>query len=338
MSDQQEQIQEFPSVVELNVGGSLYTTRLSTLRKDPTSMLGVMFSGRHKVDKTSDGRFFIDRDGGLFKYILEYLRDEKLPPVSEAAIEVYQEACFYQIAGLTEILETYEIVQRVKKKDMLVTLVRDKLGEEYKLLLRKIIYLIEKKQSEFLEKCFDSQEEYNPESGRTTYEYQKVETYRQVNICVLEKDQARCTLCHMKMPIPTATRSASGYFLTGSHLPEVCLPASLPPSLVKDYILKDISGKGWCVSQSHTCQWNWTGSPHGEYPCTGQAVARVASSSGTIQRQPFPAHRRMWRNHANGYKTTPEGRKPTRSPPQSAMFEQGLNAFCIVVRLPLVEN
>ena len=99
MSDQLEPVQEFPSIVELNVGGSLYTTRLSTLRKDPTSMLAVMFSGRHMIDRTNDGRFFIDRDGSSFKCILQYLRDGKSPPIS-GAVEVYEEACYYQIAGL----------------------------------------------------------------------------------------------------------------------------------------------------------------------------------------------------------------------------------------------
>ena len=38
-------------------------------------MLAVMFSGRHHATKGGDGRYFIDRDGTHFRYILNYLRD-----------------------------------------------------------------------------------------------------------------------------------------------------------------------------------------------------------------------------------------------------------------------
>lgn len=58
----------FASTVKLNVGGKIYKTTLNTLRKDPDSMLCVMFSGRYevKVDE-EDGAYFIDRDGKLFR-------------------------------------------------------------------------------------------------------------------------------------------------------------------------------------------------------------------------------------------------------------------------------
>jgi hypothetical protein len=38
-----------PNIVELNVGGMLFTTTLSTLTKDPSSMLFSMFSGKWKT-------------------------------------------------------------------------------------------------------------------------------------------------------------------------------------------------------------------------------------------------------------------------------------------------
>jgi hypothetical protein len=44
-----------PSVVELNVGGIPYITRLETLRRYPQSMLGAMFSRRQKLSKASVG-------------------------------------------------------------------------------------------------------------------------------------------------------------------------------------------------------------------------------------------------------------------------------------------
>ena len=64
------------SRVTLNVGGVRYETSIATLRSTPGTMLDAMFSGRHAMDPDdSDGAHFLDRDGGHFKYVLEYLRD-----------------------------------------------------------------------------------------------------------------------------------------------------------------------------------------------------------------------------------------------------------------------
>jgi hypothetical protein len=71
---------DFPEVVELNVGGVFYSTSLTTLIKEPDSLLGEIFTGKNKdaIMKDSKGRFFLDRDGVLFRYILDYLRNQKL--------------------------------------------------------------------------------------------------------------------------------------------------------------------------------------------------------------------------------------------------------------------
>lgn len=70
----------FPPVVELNVGGVFYTTTLATLTRDEESLLGRMFTGRapSPVLRDAKGKYFIDRDGVLFRYVLDYLRNEKL--------------------------------------------------------------------------------------------------------------------------------------------------------------------------------------------------------------------------------------------------------------------
>ena len=73
-----KQTKVFDKVITVNVGGTRYTTTLSTLTKYPDSMLGVMFSGRHDLPQQEDGSYFIDRDGEVFKYILMYLRDRDL--------------------------------------------------------------------------------------------------------------------------------------------------------------------------------------------------------------------------------------------------------------------
>uniref|UniRef100_A0A8C2YXY7 Potassium channel tetramerization domain containing 7 n=1 Tax=Cyclopterus lumpus TaxID=8103 RepID=A0A8C2YXY7_CYCLU len=61
--------QEFPEVISLNVGGTYFTTRLSTLRRYEDTMLAAMFSGRHYIPRDAEGRYFIDRDGTYF-YII----------------------------------------------------------------------------------------------------------------------------------------------------------------------------------------------------------------------------------------------------------------------------
>lgn len=66
-------------VVQLNVGGHLYTTSLSTLRKYPDSKLAELFSGQAKLPTDGEGRFFIDHDGSRFRSILEFLRSDLLP-------------------------------------------------------------------------------------------------------------------------------------------------------------------------------------------------------------------------------------------------------------------
>jgi hypothetical protein len=66
-------IQEFKSLVMLDVGGCRFTTSLTTLQRFPDTMIGAMFSGRHALP-TAGEYFFIDRDGTHFRHILNFLR------------------------------------------------------------------------------------------------------------------------------------------------------------------------------------------------------------------------------------------------------------------------
>ena len=66
----------FASTIKLNVGGKIYKTTLDTLKKDPDSMLCAMFSGRFELKADEDdGAYFIDRDGKLFRWVLNQLLD-----------------------------------------------------------------------------------------------------------------------------------------------------------------------------------------------------------------------------------------------------------------------
>ncbi|XP_072368467.1 BTB/POZ domain-containing protein KCTD16-like isoform X2 [Scyliorhinus torazame] len=100
-----------PEVVELNVGGQVYFTRLSTLTSLPNSVLGRMFghkrnSGSPDLARDNRGRFFIDRDGFLFRYILDYLRDRAvvLPELFPEKLRLRREAEFFQLPDLVRML------------------------------------------------------------------------------------------------------------------------------------------------------------------------------------------------------------------------------------------
>ncbi|KAK3594216.1 hypothetical protein CHS0354_010426 [Potamilus streckersoni] len=103
-------LHSLPKVINLNVGGRTFATRLSTLQKYPDSMLAGMFSGRHELDKDDKGSYFIDRDGTYFEYILNFLRNEDDVPPFSVTEEVLKEAVYYSIQPLVNILQSSPII------------------------------------------------------------------------------------------------------------------------------------------------------------------------------------------------------------------------------------
>lgn len=98
--------------IRLDVGGSVFTTSRLTLTRDSDSMLAAMFSGRHHVTQEDDGTVFIDRDGTHFRYILNYLRDggvnqDSLPRDRQVLKELRNEAVYFQLNGLVQIIEKF---------------------------------------------------------------------------------------------------------------------------------------------------------------------------------------------------------------------------------------
>ncbi|KAF7654777.1 hypothetical protein LDENG_00064750 [Lucifuga dentata] len=105
MAHTDTQTSSFPEIVELNVGGQVYVTQLETLTAVPNSLLWTKFtqSSPGELPKDSKGRFFFDRDGFLFRYILDYLRDSELvlPDFFKERRRLQKEADFYQLPDLT---------------------------------------------------------------------------------------------------------------------------------------------------------------------------------------------------------------------------------------------
>lgn len=117
--------------VRLNVGGQMFETTASTLTRDAGSMLDALCrddsplaqinaaatTASEKEDESSSktddnnnnnnnsssntvGVVFIDRDGKLFRYVLNFLRDGVLPQDKVVLRSLYREAKYYEIKSL----------------------------------------------------------------------------------------------------------------------------------------------------------------------------------------------------------------------------------------------
>jgi hypothetical protein len=102
-------VSKFPNdIIKLNVGGFKYETTLNTITSDSDSMLANMFSGRHLMKPDSEGYYFIDRDGDIFKYVVKYLRDKRLnlDTIDTSIVKnIRDEAGYFQINGLVEVCD-----------------------------------------------------------------------------------------------------------------------------------------------------------------------------------------------------------------------------------------
>ena len=99
-------------IVYLNVGGTVYTTTSDTLNNDGGGYLSILVrnqstEGRVENTLSKDGNIFIDRNGTLFEYILDFLRNGRLPSrLSDVLlVDLRDEAMFYQIPELVQLLE-----------------------------------------------------------------------------------------------------------------------------------------------------------------------------------------------------------------------------------------
>ncbi|XP_040895424.1 uncharacterized protein LOC121182868 [Toxotes jaculatrix] len=96
--------------VHIDVGGHMYTSSLATLTKYPESRIGRLFDGSEPIVLDSlKQHYFIDRDGHMFRYILNFLRTSKLliPDDFKEYSLLYEEAGFFQLAPLQTELERW---------------------------------------------------------------------------------------------------------------------------------------------------------------------------------------------------------------------------------------
>ncbi|CAF1248355.1 unnamed protein product [Rotaria sp. Silwood1] len=95
---------EESEIIQLNVGGTYYTTSKATLCSQE-SMLKSLFQFPLVYDQQK--RIFIDRDGQHFRYILNYLRDSYIDIPSDPIVqnELLREAQYYCLDNLVKFLK-----------------------------------------------------------------------------------------------------------------------------------------------------------------------------------------------------------------------------------------
>jgi hypothetical protein len=102
--------------VHIDVGGILYTSSLETLTKHSDSLISKMFNGSVPIVLDSlKQHYFIDRDGKLFRHVLNFMRTGhvSLPSNFDDYEGLFGEARFYE---LTEMVARLEAIAEARRK------------------------------------------------------------------------------------------------------------------------------------------------------------------------------------------------------------------------------
>ncbi|XP_063986802.1 BTB/POZ domain-containing protein Tiwaz isoform X1 [Diachasmimorpha longicaudata] len=98
----------YTAPVHIDVGGTIYTSSLETLTKYPESRLAKLFNGNIPIMLDSlKQHYFIDRDGGMFRHILNFMRNSRLLiPDNFADLDLLlEEARYFDIGPMCRQLE-----------------------------------------------------------------------------------------------------------------------------------------------------------------------------------------------------------------------------------------
>ncbi|XP_065368161.1 BTB/POZ domain-containing protein Tiwaz isoform X3 [Calliphora vicina] len=112
----------YTAPVHIDVGGTIYTSSLETLTKYPDSKLAKLFNGSIPIVLDSlKQHYFIDRDGGMFRHILNFMRNSRLLiaddfPDLELLLE---EARYFEVEPMIKQLESMR-KDRVRNGNYLV--------------------------------------------------------------------------------------------------------------------------------------------------------------------------------------------------------------------------
>ncbi|KAK2166597.1 hypothetical protein LSH36_37g02000 [Paralvinella palmiformis] len=109
----------YTAPVHIDVGGSIYTSSLETLTKFPESKLARLFNGSIPIILDSlKQHYFIDRDGKMFRHVLNFLRTSRLvlPQGFNEFDLLYDEARYYDIPQMVKAVEQSRTVKYIKSE------------------------------------------------------------------------------------------------------------------------------------------------------------------------------------------------------------------------------
>ena len=95
------------SIVSLDVGGTIFKTRLSTMLKYPGSKLVKMYNEGEKIKNLN--YFFLDTDAEYFRVVLNFLRNGKI-------IKLEDENLYDGVLDLAKYLELDELVKLLERE------------------------------------------------------------------------------------------------------------------------------------------------------------------------------------------------------------------------------
>jgi len=107
----------FTAPVHIDVGGTIYTSSLETLTKFSESRLAKMFSGSIPIVLDSlKQHYFIDRDGQMFRHVLNFVRNSRLllPEDFSDVDLLLEEAKYYDIVAMVKALEQLRLDRRIR--------------------------------------------------------------------------------------------------------------------------------------------------------------------------------------------------------------------------------
>ncbi|CAG0889307.1 unnamed protein product [Darwinula stevensoni] len=109
----------YTAPVHIDVGGTIYTSSLETLTKFPESRLAKMFNGTIPIVLDSlKQHYFIDRDGKMFRHILNFMRNSRLvlPEGFDEVDILLEEANFFEIPRESPLHRAFSVCSTMMKQ------------------------------------------------------------------------------------------------------------------------------------------------------------------------------------------------------------------------------
>mmetsp|Transcript_16644 Transcript_16644/g.19972 ORF Transcript_16644/g.19972 Transcript_16644/m.19972 type:complete len:558 (-) Transcript_16644:1521-3194(-) len=101
-----------PCIVEVNVGGELFTTSAETCLKECDWLLACVIRGEKTLPKDGVGRHFIDRDGNIFKKLLNYIRTDMVNVPEYGGDEWNSFLCEVEYYNIKSLIDKMDIIEQ----------------------------------------------------------------------------------------------------------------------------------------------------------------------------------------------------------------------------------